>query len=230
MKLISRVILVLVTLMLGLMMFGCISTSVPNGKKRAKKRLRRSTELMQDILKEHPYLADSTKKIVHDTIIIEAVRVDTEYVAINDSVATDSLLQRYSEAVLGLDNARSREREVWDVGRPSASKRKSPTQLQNEVKQYEKVVQRLSKELISKTYKDTTYVYEDSLLSANICLEDGKIILQYETKDQKHGYIKEETNVSLNVAKGYSRFYEDWMFWVLIGVVVLLLILFRRKS
>tara|TARA_R110000824_G_scaffold204064_2_gene388759 strand:+ start:30 stop:548 length:519 start_codon:yes stop_codon:yes gene_type:complete len=83
-------------------------------------------------------------------------------------------------------------------------------------------------EIIKNVLKDTTYVYEDSVMHFTFMISDGKFFYKNTIKEINVAYVKSETTLNPNIIKQPA--WKNYWFWVLILIIIILLSVLRSRG
>lgn len=191
--------IIIIALFIGL--FSCVSTKVPQNEKKAKRKLSKHLKGVGNILKLHPDLSDTFTIVKYDTIVIEKHDVDTSFIMIRDTSIIDNLLMDFA--------ATSKETE---------SNR-------NRVKSR---VRALRKEIIKEVLKDTTFIYEDSLVYSTFIIKDSKFYYKSTVKERKKPFKTKITNNIDTDCVVKNDFWQDFKFWILLLIILIISIIINK--
>lgn len=82
-------------------------------------------------------------------------------------------------------------------------------------------------EIIKEVLKDTTFVYEDSIVNAKFIFKNGKFKPLINVKKKKIPYVKQVTSLNPKLIK--QPFYKITWFWLFVLMIILLLLDLKRR-
>lgn len=212
---------ILITLVIAFMFTSCIGGK----EQRAKNKLKRKWNAIQDILRDYPELSDTIKKNKIDTIYIERYIDSMKFNIKKDSVFIDSILKMYLKTS---NEAEYLEKEMSSLkinAREFVKPRKTIQNYKDEKLKLESELKLIRQQLINKTCPDQFMDYEDSLITARITIQKGVLMLFYEIKSKKIAYEKEENNIILDATRSGNFWDDPKIIWLLFAILVLLLII-----
>lgn len=199
-KIVSKL---LVVLSVAVLLSSCLSTNVPKKLKRASKKLEKHLDVVDDIVDKYPSLMDSLTVVSHDTIIVESHSIDTSYVPTIDTNKIDSLIfNAIGDMAIFQEEQpliRATDREIARV----------------------RTIRNL---IIKEVLKDTTIVFEDSLLLAGFSVKDGTYVFNYTLKRKKIPYVKQETTLNPKVIHRETPIWKNFWFWLMLLIIILLIV------
>jgi hypothetical protein len=166
-----------------------VSTRVPTKEKSAGKKLSKHLKGIRNIVTEFPELMDSLKTTVHDTIYIPQHSIDTFTEIVVDTFLIDSILNTLLSSQV--------ERSLMLEDLPTIPRRQAIATARNL--------------LIKEILKDTSTVYEDSIIKATYGIAEGKLFISVTAKEKEVSYVREEIIVNPTVTVK-----RDWVFWVIL--------------
>lgn len=193
--------IIILSLLLGL--FSCVSTKVPQNEKKAKRKLSKHLKGVENILTQYPDLSDTFTTVKYDTIVIERHDIDTSFIMVKDTDAVDKLLMDFLAEPNISESAR-----VRDFNR----------------------VRVLRNEIIKEVLKDTVFIYEDSLVHSTFIIKGGKFYYKSTVKELKKPFKTEIINDIKTDCYTKKDFWQDWKFWILILIILILSIIRNRKQ
>lgn len=200
MKMMRNKLLILIA---SIGLISCVSTNIPKSEKKAKKRLSKHLKGIDNILTLYPDLTDTLTVVEYDTIIIEKHDIDTSFIMVKDTAMIDKLLFDFLAEPNISEGARKR-----DLAR----------------------IRTVRNEIIKEVLKDTTFIYEDSLVHSTFIINGGKFYYKSIVKEQKKPFKTEIINsidTDCNIRK---NFFEDWKFWILLLIILILGIIRNKKQ
>ena len=193
----------------------CVNQRVPNKEKRAKKKLAKHLSGMQKILNVYPNLSDTLTTIVQDTIVIKTHTVDTVFETSIDTIEIETLLDEYVSVQDSIYQIRSNSLRLSDRNK-------------REINRLRKREKSLRDRLIKASTPDTTFTFEDSIITTKITIVDGTYSLSYIVKQKRIPFTATVTNNIDMDCDTYKPFWEQWKFWLFILMLILIAYFLRR--
>lgn len=203
-------------LIVAIVMESCVSTQAPNNLNRAKKRVARHYEGIKNIVAKHPHIADSTRIVIRDTLIIKPIFREFDTSVGLDTAKFDSLLHEFSFLMARYDNSQP--------GMPDDT----PIQmeLQGNIQHLQNRLKELRNQLLTTaTDSIADFVYEDENILFRRQLVGGTFRNFYAIKERKEAYDQTIIDTSLDVHREtlydkITNFLGAFFFWALVLLVL----------
>lgn len=205
-----------VAVLLLLLLNSCVSP-----RQRALRQAQRYTQKVLDIYARYPDLRDSVSVVTVDSLRTPARLATGQWARPTDTTAYDQLLVRYVHL------SALAQMPASNPARPKTS----PAPVTTDRSALDKEISQLRAQLRLGAYQDSVYSYSDQYLAATVTIKGGKIAWSYTLKPQSYGYIKTINQLAPVAALPEDcqpkRFWQDWLFWVLLLLAVVVRVCWR---